>query len=197
MSISLDELQRRLERAGGAGLDKVVRMALERAGLRGVREAKLSLTNSGNQRTGNLRSSIRHEVRASANGSVEMVLRAGGAVGPAEVAYARMQEYGGTVVPRTAKNLAIPVGPALTRAGVARVTSPRNWPGELDWAPSRGGRATGVLIDAKTGRVAFVLVPSVTIRARRFMAAGLEAAIAGLGKDIVNTVDKILGGERK
>lgn len=192
MSITLDELERRLVHAGGAGLDKLITVALNRAGLRGVREAKLSLTRSGRQRSGNLRSSIRHEVRAGANGSVEMVLRAGGAVGPAEVVYARIQEYGGTVYAKRAKNLAIPVGAAVTRTGQARVSSPRNWPSPLDWAPSSRGNATGVLIDSATGKVVFVLVSSVTVKARGYMRAGLEEARRGLSADFLKALEKIV-----
>lgn len=45
--------------------------------------------------------------------------------------YAKKQEDGGLVKPNGKKYLAIPVGPALTPAGVARYSSPRNVPAEF------------------------------------------------------------------
>lgn len=41
------------------------------------------------------------------------------------VPYALIHEKGGTIYPKSAQNLAIPVGKSLTKAGVARLSGPR------------------------------------------------------------------------
>lgn len=78
-------------------------------------------------------------------------LRVGVFRGPA-LAYARIHAEGGTIKPRKAKALAVPVkgGPALTAAGVERYGGPRNFPGGLKFIPFRGsGIAVGALYRPK------------------------------------------------
>lgn len=192
--MTLDEFRRRVGVLEAGGAERVLHAALERAGLRGTREAKLSLTGSGKQRTGNLRSSIRHAVRPSMSGWAEVALVAGGSLGPTEVAYARMQEEGGTVAPKRAQYLSIPVGPlALTPAGVSRYPSPRAYPGELDFIPTPRG---GVLVDHETGELVYALVRQVTVKGRHYMRAGLQAAAKGIGPDITRGFAAVLKGAK-
>lgn len=84
------------------------------------------------------------------------------------VPYARIHEYGGTILPKRAKNLAIPVGKALYKSGVSKHGKPSNI-----WAALRfvKNKKTGkkLLVEAGRGKklnVLFVLVPSVTLPPR-------------------------------
>lgn len=67
--------------------------------------------------------------------------------GPA-LSYAGILETGGVIKPKNAKALAIPVGEAVTPAGVSRFGGPRGYPGELQFVPFRNsGVAVGKLVD--------------------------------------------------
>lgn len=87
------------------------------------------------------------------------------------VAYADIQDRGGTIVPRTRKYLAIPLLP------FAEGKWPRHFPrGELRFVPAKG-RPGGYLVrdaagkrgQGKIGEAIFRLVPSVTIRGRGYI----------------------------
>lgn len=80
-----------------------------------------------NVRSGALRRSIEAGVILEAN---QITVYLGSVKGPAS-AYSRAQEEGRTITPVSAQWLAIPVGPALTGAGVARFASPRECPVEF------------------------------------------------------------------
>lgn len=81
--------------------------------------------------------------------------------------YAAIHEYGGVVTPKRAKNLAIPVGAAKTKAGVSRNSGPM-----AIWASLKFiiNKKTGKKLLVQQGRgkmqVMFVLVPMVTIPPR-------------------------------
>lgn len=115
-------------------------------------------------RTGALRRSLTQTVTAQGDGAALDV-----SVGSFTAAYARIHEYGGIIRPIRSKYLAIPIGKALTRAGVARF-SPRNFPGELHFIRSRKGNKLLVQFIGKGKRrrmePMFVLKESVTIPAR-------------------------------
>lgn len=108
--------------------------------------------------------------------------------GPA-VAYARIQEHGGTVRPVRAKALAMPVDDALTPAGVDRYGGPRQYPGRLTFVPFRNsGVAVGALYDAASlkavthsktvnyaaARRLYVLLKMAKIPARHYLRNGLR-----------------------
>lgn len=91
------------------------------------------------------------------------------------LAYARVQDEGGTITPRTRRNLAIPIN-----KGIPRGLWPRQF-GELHWRPSRSPRVTGLLVNnlrkvKEKGRtvekfdVQYALVRSVTIRGKNYLA---------------------------
>lgn len=104
----------------------ILRVSTE-AALDGQRYAAENATRRLRVRTGMLRASIAG--RAESQGQDVIVTLAGGGMGQrGPVPYAGVQEFGGTIRPRRGKYLAIPVGPALTRAGVARYVSPRDVP---------------------------------------------------------------------
>jgi hypothetical protein len=77
-------------------------------------------------------------------------------IGGQAVPYARIHEFGGTILPKRGKFLAIPLGPVLTAAGVAR-GGPRQYPGL---------RLNGRLLVDADGKAFFLLVRSVRIPAR-------------------------------
>jgi len=80
--------------------------------------------------------------------------------------YAPIHEFGGTIVPRNTKYLAIPLGPAKTAAGVSRYKSPRDVPGLKFGGLSRAGNP---LLRTVDGVPMYVLVKSVTIPPRLSM----------------------------
>lgn len=127
-------------------------------------------------RTGRLRGSIRGTAIEEDGAAFLVRLQAGASPG---LPYARIQEEGG-VVRAKRRFLAIPTRAAQTRAGVSRYGSPRDVPG-LRFVPLRGG-SRGMLVRGRGERaeVLFWLVPSVTIRPKRYLADGLDGSTQGL-----------------
>lgn len=148
-----------------AELPRMVRQALTATALEAEAEARRNATTRLKVRTGRLRSSIQSSVDGDGD-RVRVTLQAG-----QEVPYARAQEFGAVITPRSARFLAIPVGPALTIAGVSRYASPRDVPG-LHFA-------RGTLQDAQ-GNVWYVLKRSVTIRGTRFLGDAVDKAVDNL-----------------
>lgn len=117
-------------------------------------------------RTGQLRRSIRSRTTSQRGTSVTLEMSIG-----ANAPYARIHEFGGVITPKRTKNLAIPVGPAKTRAGVARFGGgPASILTGLKFIVNR---KTGKKLLVQAGRskkqkmiVMYVLVPSVTIPPR-------------------------------
>lgn len=130
-----------------------------------------------NARTGRLRNSIAADVTQDGAG-VTLTVSAGAS---GQLRYAKIHETGGTITPKRGKFLAIPVGPALTGAGVARYVSPRDVP-DLVFISTRNG-AAGVLVK-KQGRkgnerlqVWFRLVRRVKIKPKGYMRRAQRAAV--------------------
>jgi hypothetical protein len=92
--------------------------------------------------------------------------------------YATFLIKGGTITPKKGKYLAIPVGPALTGAGVGRYPSARDVPGLVFIPKTRAGNAILAKVEGK-GRNRhivpyFVLKTSVTIGAHDYVSAVRE-----------------------
>ncbi len=112
----------------------------------------LSGGNGLRRRTGSLARSVVGQ--GEVYGGVPAI-RVGSLRGPA-LRYVAVHEFGTvgaggtlpTIVPKQAKNLAMPVGKALTPSGVPKYPSPRNYPGKLYYVPVRKGNVTGLLFDA-------------------------------------------------
>lgn len=167
-----------------------LRRALTVAALDAEAQAKQNATSKLNVRTGRLRASIRGTVEQDGGGGFSIVLRAGTPDGGA-VPYARIQEEGGTIRPKKSRFLKIPVGPALTRAGVPRLPPRRGAGGDgLRFVPRGAG---GVLV-APDGQVWFVLKRSVTIPARPYLRPALEAVQPRLADDLVRLVRRAVEG---
>lgn len=85
-----------------------------------------------------------------------------------DLEYARIQEYGGTITPKNAKYLAVP----LTEAARA-ATSPLLFAGELHFVPRAGGGTGGTLRD-DAGEAQYALVTSVTIPAHPYLRPAID-----------------------
>lgn len=172
------EAARRLERLRAAIAPASRRALLVVGGnsTRLLREGYLSGQRLG-ARSGRLRNSTSMQVTQDADG---VTLRVSVGRGD-DVRYAAIQEYGGTIRPKRGRFLAIPVGPAVTPAGVTRGgwESPRTAPAKLRFVPIRGGRMARLVIDRRNrSETAYLLVRSVTIRAKHFMRDTERAAVA-------------------
>ena len=149
-------------------------------------EAKQNATTRLNVRTGRLRASIQGTVEQDGGGSFSIVLRAGTPDG-GRVPYARIHEEGGTIRPKRGRFLKIPVGPALTGAGVSRLPPGRN--GDFRFVPTPRG---GVLV-GRDGKVWYVLRREVRIPARPYLAPALAAAAPRLAASLDRLVRQAVG----
>lgn len=119
-------------------------------------------------RSGDLRRSFFHKVSGNDLGNLRVLL--GSLLRGKPLKYAKVHEEGGII--KGKPNLAIPMGDALTPAGVPRFTSPRN-AGELSWIPRKNLKSPspytkGIFIKKKKGKAEpmFAIVSQVTIPAR-------------------------------
>ena len=171
LTARLDELARTLPA-------ELRRVAIQTA-LDAEAQAKQNATTTLSVRTGRLRGSIAGTVEAGEGGNLSIVLRAGTPDGGA-VPYARIHEEGGTIRPKSGRFLKIPVGPALTGAGVARGGRQSG----LHFIP----RGTGGLLADAEGRIWYVLKPSVTIPARPY----LRPAIVAVQPRLIERLQRIV-----
>lgn len=182
------QLARVLRRAGPA-IEREVGAEVQASALESEAAAKLNATRLLRVRTGLLRNSIQGRAVQVATGATgwELQLRAGN---DREVRYARIQELGGVVRPRTARYLAIPQdpGPALTGAGVSRYESPRQVPG-LSVAVSRSGKLR--LVD-EDGRTWYHLVKQVRIRRKLYLRRAFDAVERKMPQRLADAVMKSL-----
>ena len=161
-----------------------LRRTLTAAALDAEAEAKQNATTRLNVHSGRLRASIRGTVE-QVSGDLAIVLRAGTDGGA--VPYARIQEEGGTIRPKKGKYLKIPVGPALTGAGVSRLPPGRS--GDFRFVPTPRG---GVLV-GRDGKVWYVLRREVRIPARPYLAPALAAAAPRLAASLDRLVRQAVG----
>ena len=138
-------------------------------------------------RTGNLRRSFGHQIVERQDGTQVLVR--------SNSQYAALQEHGGTVTPKRSKWLTIPVGPALTAAGVARGPA-RSF--DLSFRPTKSP-ATALLVNAK-GVVYFVLKKSAKVPPRLKMRASwapfIGANITKIGNGVVSKMVRALNAGR-
>lgn len=136
------------------------------------------------RRTGNLARAIRSVVTVTGLGQVV------GTVWPDRdiVPYGDIHEDGGTIVPKTARSLAIPLAAMLTPNGVARGTA-----AQLRQNPQAFGyrgtfAAKGVIFGTQMGGRSivplFALKPSVVIPARHYMATTLTQSIVWMQDEL-------------
>lgn len=108
--------------------------------------------------------------------SIAMRLEAFAVTVGSNLVYAPIQQVGGTIVPKTARALAIPMQASLARRGVW----PRDFPdGALRFVPNKKGRgkAVGYLFENDpdgAGRLMYVLVREVEIKGQPYLVFGPE-----------------------
>lgn len=167
MQVVVDDAQLR---RGFAALSKVggnLRPVLGEIGLFMQRSARRRLRARPRRRLG-----IRtHKLEQS----IAMRLEAFAVTVGSNLVYAPIQQVGGTIVPKTARALAIPMQASLARRGVW----PRDLPaGSLRFVPARRGNTVGYLFDAtepgETGRLMFVLVRQTEIKGQPYLVFGAE-----------------------
>lgn len=166
MQVVVDDAQLR---RGFAALSKVggnLRPVLGEIGLFMQRSARRRLRARPRRRLG-----IRtHKLEQS----IAMRLEAFAVTVGSNLVYAPIQQVGGTIVPKTARALAIPMQASLARRGVW----PRDFPeGALRFVPAkRGARGTvGYLFEndgESDGRLMYVLVRSVEIKGQAYLIFG-------------------------
>ena len=154
----LDQVERALGEAA-------LRAGLSAAGNLVEGYAKLNVRARGLIDTGNLVNSIQ-------TGEPEVSGLSGEIEVGTDVEYAKIHEYGGTIVPKKAKFLAIPITDAARRQG------PREFPGKLhvvatDTKTSRITMHSAVLAD-EAGTPQYALVRSVTIPARPYLRPAID-----------------------
>jgi len=107
-----------------------------------------------------------------------------------DLEYAAMQEFGGTVVPKKARFLAIP-----QTGGAEAVGSPLNYPGDLVPIFWTGG-GSGVLMD-DAGEVQYVLVRSAVIPAHPYMRPAFDEqgdnALDKIGTYLGTILERLVG----
>jgi hypothetical protein len=142
-------------------------------------------------RTGDLRRALSESVTVDDSGVTGVLV-----ADPDKVAYGGIQEDGGTIVPKNAKALAIPLEFMLTGNGVARGTAAqvRQSPGafglKASFIPKGHNVIMGQLPGKKAGIVPlFALVPSVTLQGKHYMATTLIQEWPWIADDL----EKMLG----
>ena len=154
-----------------------------------VQHIKLQVKAFAEKRTGRLENSFSVQVKRGGSG--------GGAIAvvTSNVPYARIHETGGTITPKRASALAIPL------TGAARVSGgPRNMAGLF---VAKGKRSGAVLaLRGGGGGIVpqFALRRSVTLPARHYLTKAAKAATDMIGKRVADQVRqqirKAVGGRR-
>jgi hypothetical protein len=141
------------------------------------------------RRSGDLVNAIMGSVKVNGNtfDTIE------GEIGAPGIKYARIQELGGTITPKKAKFLAIPLPAALSSTGIPLMPGPRDWPNTF----CRKSKAGNLIIFQKRGTTIvplYVLKLSVTIPPRLNMRTTL---VGGVGYFVDRAADAILKAAKK
>ncbi len=128
------------------------------------------ITEIGLIKDGRLRNSIHGRI-VSAN-----IRQIKGEVATANVKYARIQEYGGTIVPKNGQALAIPFN--KESAQVQMYGSLRNVEGlyVIRRGANEGFGGAAFLVSSKNPKLGWTLVKSVYIKEKRYMRTGFDRA---------------------
>ena len=197
MAETLGELAERLAEVAHIGLRKLELRVIQGAVTDLAAKAKVNIETRLEQRSRKLATSLRHDLRETPDGVVGTVT-AGGTFQGLKVPSARLQEYGGVVVPVNGKHLTIPVGPALNAIGLAKYDSARQAPG-LQFVQSLKGQP--LLVKLKKGpkgsapsvEVWYVLRTSVTLPARRYLRDAPASVLAELPERLAREAAALLG----
>jgi hypothetical protein len=207
--VTLAEYQRSLHRLANGGARRLLRKAALTSALEGERIAKTETYPAAGLRvrSGRLRASIGGSSREADEGA-ELVLSAGGSRAGRDVVYAGVHEglnpdgsrrTSTTIRPKNGRYLRVPLGPAMTGAGVDR------FPGRLREtgaglfavAMTRGKKL--VLVHQGSGRTRggdawYALVPQVTVPARPFLRPALEKVRPIVAERIAKGLEEAIRG---
>lgn len=140
-------------------------------------------------RSGRLRNSL-GQITSISSQTIKTLL------GSTGVIYAKTQEFGGTITPKKAQYLAIPLNAAKTKAGVSRYSSPRDIPG-LFFMKSKAGKPLLVKRVGK-GKIQpmFVLLKSVTLKPTLGLRETIKKFFSGREFEtrIKTGVDQVMNG---
>ena len=173
--ISLDELEARLTRAAHGALQDVLLRAGRAASDIMLKEAKTNAAARLQARSRALLNTIRSEVSGQSN-AVTVSLLAGGDYGGLHVPYARLQEWGGEIVPKRAKFLAIPTEEGLTGPGIPKYASPRQMPFAKFIPGKEGSKAIWLVVDSRNDQVFFLLVARTYVPGKSYLRDALATA---------------------
>lgn len=175
MSETLGQFQDRLRELARDGVARLISRALTDVSLTGEAAAKRAATVRLAVRSGLLRNSIRAEVR-QVEGGGELALSA-------SPIYARIQEEGGTIRPKRGRYLAIPL----------RGAAPGDRAGAFVFTSASGRKFLARRTEEGALILLAVLKESVTLKGRRYLAAGIEAALARLSDALDAQFEVALG----
>lgn len=159
--------------------------AMDKVGELLLRRLKMNVTNRILKvRTGRLRASLNKMMKVDAEG-LKTIVGSGVGVGR-RVKYATILEVGGVIIPKRAKFLTIPLRPALTKAGVTKYPSARDYPNTIVFKN---------MIWQKEGRKLvplFVLKKEVKIPAKRYMYKTAKQVAKKIGKIFIGAVERFV-----
>lgn len=143
------------------------------------------------RRTGNLAKSMGWRIDKANDGTPEAIIGSGATLQTNRMIYANILEVGGVIRPVRAKMLAIPIGKALTGAGVARFKPRQITSNGYEKSFIRRSKAGNLILFGATGdnvTPLFVLKDSVTIPAFRYMETTVYETQSKVVDDIVSKI---------
>lgn len=147
-------------------------------------------------RTGNLRRAVFSRAEVTGAGDAFAVV----GVDLAKAPYGRVHELGGTIRPKRAAMLAIPIGEARTGKGVTRFSARDLFanPGAFGYTGAFTRKNIVFGVKNRTATPLFALKPSVTIKATGYLKGSVEEkrgwAVEELGRAIAKGLKKVFPG---
>tara|TARA_Y100000593_G_C4290178_1_gene327829 strand:- start:1120 stop:1722 length:603 start_codon:yes stop_codon:yes gene_type:complete len=197
--ITPEELADQLLNAHRGGIEASLKRMAKALALKAQQGAVNRLSQRNKTPSGHLKRSIAGKVKSRFDG-FDVVLRAGGRHGGTDVRYARIQDQGGTIVPRSAQWLTIPVHKSLfTPGGASRYASPRLLAVPLRFQLGKSA-GTALLISKENGEIYYVLKKSVTLKGTRYLSdtvTEIQGMVPAAAQDaMVNALVGTLSGRR-
>lgn len=174
--LGLDELKQAFARLDAAAAGEMLLRAANAGAQPVLRSAKARVR----KRTRTLSRSIHVETAESRKDFVEVWVGT-------DLEYAAIHEFGGTIKPKTAKYLSIP----LTQDARRFAGGPRDFRGGLH-VRMRKGADRGVLVDDQ-GTAQYALVKSVTITAQPYLRPALDARANDAKAEMGTVLGELIG----
>lgn len=189
--ISLDELLRRLVALNRRRLSEIQQRAMGGALEALEAGASANIQSRLTMRSRELLTTLRSTLEVGED-TVTGTTLVGGKVGGLDVAYARLQEEGGTIKPVKGKYLMIPIDSGLTGPGIPKYRSVRQMP-YAQWQPLHGqGKVHYVVYDRRNLEVYFLAVTESTVPGKHYLrdahsevAATLADRLAAAAADLL------------